>query len=225
MVKSVIVVDFCASLYGKTYTYYRTYGHPSSNSDDIGRRIVELSDSSLIFCGEASSGFGGSADTWISKIDKNGTLLWSKTIGTSSNFDHFNALVYYGYTCIVSCGYVWNSGAGGGVSFVCRWNANGNLLWQKECFNSSGSGFNARNMVTTLDGHFFGCGAVNSGSRDVPIFFKIHRNGCFTSFAMTSLSSLRGRSPKQSRGGCCVSNDGEHPVYYYNQKIKNKTYQ
>jgi len=190
MVTSVIVVDFCASLlYGQTYTYYRTYGHPSSNSDDIGRQIVELSDSSLIFCGEASSSFGGSADAWISKIDKNGNLLWSKTIGTSSNFDHFNALAYYGDTCIVSCGYVWNSGAGGDVSFVCRWNANGNLLWQKECFNSSGSGFNARNIVTTLDGHFFVCGAVNSGSQDDPIFFKIHRNGSLLSTVRTDQSS------------------------------------
>ena len=189
IVTSVTVASLSISLYGQTHTFYRTYSHPSSVSDDIGRRIVELSDSSLIFCGEASSNFGGNADAWISKIDKNGNLIWSKTIGTSSNFDHFNALAYYGDTCIVSCGYVWNSGAGGDVSFVCRWNASGNLLWQRECYNATGAGFNARNITTTLDGHFFVCGAVNSGSQDDPIFFKINRNGSLISSVRTDQSS------------------------------------
>jgi hypothetical protein len=52
-------------------------------SNEIGKSIVQLSDSSFVMLGYTSSFGIGGYDVFLVCADKNGNLLWQKTIGGS----------------------------------------------------------------------------------------------------------------------------------------------
>ena len=65
-------------------------------NNEIGKSVVQLSDSSYVMVGYTSStGFGG-YDIFLVKADKAGTLLWQKTIGgTDWDFAHSLQATFY----------------------------------------------------------------------------------------------------------------------------------
>lgn len=55
------------------------------NKDDLGHSVIEMSDESLIMAGQALSYSANSYDEiFLVKVDKNGNLLWSKTLSGGS---------------------------------------------------------------------------------------------------------------------------------------------
>ena len=48
-------------------------------SNDVGKSLIELQDSSIIFVGYTASEGNGGYDALIVRLDKNGNLIWKKT--------------------------------------------------------------------------------------------------------------------------------------------------
>jgi len=65
-----------------------SYG--GSNDEDEAYAIFDTRDSTIVITGSTASdnymvtGYVGEGDMWVVKVNKNGTLLWQKTLGSSS---------------------------------------------------------------------------------------------------------------------------------------------
>lgn len=115
------------------------------NKEERIRRITQWPDSNYVFAGNANSinfdlsgtvNYGGE-DFWITRIDKQGGVIWSVQYGGPGD-DRIYGLVRDVDGHIVVCGK--NEGAGGNISFsygnedvwVCKINyIDGSLIWEK----------------------------------------------------------------------------------------------
>ncbi len=109
---------------------------------DSGNSIIQASDGGYVIAGNTYSGDGditgyhGSSDFWILKIDADGNLLWQKAYGgTGSDWAH--AVVELDGGDLIVSG-VTSSGdgdvtrkMGAGDIWVIRLDRDGNLLWEK----------------------------------------------------------------------------------------------
>ena len=90
-----------------TILWDSSYG--STGSDGVSKAIWDVRDSSLVINGHPGAndymvtGFTGTSDFWVIKINKNGTLIWEKCIGSNTNHPYETAGI-----CIAPSGYVLN---------------------------------------------------------------------------------------------------------------------
>lgn len=96
---------------------------------DSAKSIRETSDGGFVTAGVTwSSGAGGEA--LIVKLDSGGTVQWQKTYG-GSGYDEFNSIQQAGDGGLIAAGMTGSFGAGNGDLWVVRFDATGNVLWQK----------------------------------------------------------------------------------------------
>lgn len=166
----------------------KCYG--GSNTDVI-TRIKKTMDGNYLLIGSSYSSNGdlssnyGSSDIWVSKIDINGNLIWSKNFG-SSTFDGGADIVETSIGVYYLLGYT--SGSLGGNhgqfdAFVMQLTASGIYNWYK-CYGGSGSDF-GEFITKTVDGELVIGGESNSMDGDVTVnhggydswAFKISNSG------------------------------------------------
>ncbi len=143
------------------------------SANDYIYRIRRTMDGNYLLIGSSYSSNGdltfnyGSSDIWVSKIDINGNLIWTKNFGSSTSDGGVDIVetsigVYYllGYT----------SGSLGGNhgmydAFVMQLTASGNYNWYK-CFGGSGNDF-GEFLTKSVDGGIIIGGESNSIDGDV----------------------------------------------------------
>ncbi len=141
---------------------------------EMGLSVVQA-DGGYILAGLTASNDGdvsgnhGYTDAWIVKLDKNGNILWQKTLG-GSKADAVNSIIRVdgGF---VAAGYTASSD--GDVSenqgetdvWVVRLDEEGNIIWQK---SYGGSGNDAANSIVQVDGGYIVVGYTMSSDGDVP---------------------------------------------------------
>ncbi len=120
--------------------------------------------------GDVSGHHGSPNDAWVVKLDREGNLLWQKTLGGSAS-DGANSIsptLDGGY--IIAGGTTSNDGDvtgnhGDADIWVVKIDGNGNIRWQK---TFGGSGFDLANSITTAwDGGYIIAGATRSNDGDV----------------------------------------------------------
>jgi hypothetical protein len=89
---------------------------------------------------QLSQGQGGS-DALIAKYDTNGNLIWQRGLGGSGN-ELFEYVTSDG-TYIYACGLHESQSKGGGDALIVKYDANGNVVWQRGLGSSSGDIFSA----------------------------------------------------------------------------------
>ncbi len=116
---------------------------------DFGYSIIQTTDSGYAIAGITWS-FGGGGDVYVIKLNANGNIEWTKTIGGDS--------IDYGYSIIQTtdsgyaiAGYTWSFGAGGNV-YVIKLNASGNIEWTKT-IGGSGTDY-GYSIIQTTDGGY-----------------------------------------------------------------------
>lgn len=112
----------------------------------------------------------GNADAFLTRFDADGTLAWSRQIGTSeSDFSHNLAVDAAGNSYItgVTRGSLGGPNAGLDDAFLARYNADGSLAWTRQIGSNS---FDAGNGVAVdADGNAYITGFIRSdlGREDV----------------------------------------------------------
>lgn len=144
--------------------------------DDFGSKVVNTADGGYLIAGLTSSSDGdvsanhGEYDTWLIKVDANGSKVWEKTYGGSS-WEGDGAI-----TATADGGFLLTAysnsndgdisgGQGGGDVVIFKLDASGNKIWTKMY---GGSGWDSpASIITTKDGGSIIVGSTDSNNGDV----------------------------------------------------------
>jgi uncharacterized delta-60 repeat protein len=106
-------------------TWQKTY---DGSGEDVAQSIQQTTDSGFVVVGWTESFGAGGRDSWVSKLDSDGTVVWQKTYGGSGEdvaqsihqtFD--NGYVVSGYS---------DSFQGKGHTWVLKLHADGSVAWE-----------------------------------------------------------------------------------------------
>jgi len=151
----------------------RTIGGPGY---EIGTSLIQTSDGGYAIAGFTISFGAGEWDVYVVKLDANGNLQWTKTIG-GKDFEDSYSLIQTSDGGYAIAGSTTSFGAGGEDVYVVKLDANGNLRWTKTI---GGKGDEAGfSLIQTSDGGYAIAGLTESfGARNGDVYVvKLDANG------------------------------------------------
>lgn len=100
-------------------------------NNDIGKSVIQLSDSGFVIAGYTNSFGSGGYDMLVIRTNKTGGLMWQKTFG-GMDWDFANCVkeVNSGDSLII-CGSTYSYGYGKSDGFIVKTDLNGTFQWQK----------------------------------------------------------------------------------------------
>ncbi len=138
----------------------RTIGGPNG---DYGRAIVQTSDGGYVIAGHTNSfcayGCPTYEDVYVVKLDANGNLLWTKTIGGADD-DRGYSLIESSDGGIIITGNTYSYGRGNTDIYIIKLSNSGNLIWVKTVGGTQYE--RARRIISTSDGGFAIVGHTSS---------------------------------------------------------------
>jgi len=142
----------------------KTIGGPESEE---GNSLIQTSDGGYAITGFTKSFGTGELDVYVVKLDANGKLQWTKTIGGKKE-DVGTSIIQTSDGGYAIGGYTESFGAGGWDVYLVKLDANGNLQWTKTI---GGKGWEAGlSLIQTSDGGYAIAGYTSSfgtGGTDV----------------------------------------------------------
>ena len=126
--------------------WQKTYG--GSKFEEPGA-ILEMPDGYIIM--EQTASFSNSTDGWVFKLDVNGKILWQKTYG-GTGFDEISAAQITSDGGFIAVGETTSFGAGPEDFWILKFDADGNLQWEKRHGGSNAD--EAESVALTPDGGF-----------------------------------------------------------------------
>jgi hypothetical protein len=151
----------------------RTIG---GKKEDVGASLIQTSDGGYAIAGFTSSFGAGEWDIYVVKLDANGNLQWTKTIGGPASEDGYS-LIQTSDGGYAIAGYTKSFGAGKEDIYVVKLDANGNLQWTKTIGGKNDDA--GLSLIQTSDGGYAITGLTNSfsaGGHDVYVV-KLDANG------------------------------------------------
>jgi len=135
--------------------------------NEIGHSLIQTSDGGYAIAGKTYSFGAGWADVYVVKLDANGNLQWTKTIG-GKDFEAGYSLIQTSDGGYAIAGYTDSFGAGREDVYVVKLDAKGNLQWTKTIGGSKRDW--GESLIQTSDGGYAIAGTTTSfgaGGRDV----------------------------------------------------------
>jgi hypothetical protein len=120
-------------------------------SNEIGKSVVQLIDSSYVIAGYTSSTGVGGYDIFLVKTDKMGALLWQKTIG-GADWDFAYSMQATADGGFIIAGTTYSYGRGNADGYIVKTDANGNVVWQKTYGGVNDDEF--KSVIQTADGNY-----------------------------------------------------------------------
>jgi hypothetical protein len=145
-------------------------------SNEIGKSVVQLTDSSYVMAGYTSSSGVGGYDVFLVKADKAGNLIWQKTIG-GADWDFANSMDTTSDGGFIIAGTTYSYGKGNADGYVIKTDANGDTTWTKTYGGLKDDEF--KSVIQTSDGNYALAGytkSYNDSLGDAWIF-KLDQNG------------------------------------------------
>lgn len=139
-----------------TLTWSKTVG---GGKGEWCSSIVQTKDGGYAVTGYSFSFGSGKSDFYIFKLDSNGKLLWSKTIG-GTDYDVARDIILTEDGGFALAGYTFSYGEGSSDLFIVKLDVNGKLEWSKTI---GGTGLEeARSIIQTKDRSFVIAGYTDS---------------------------------------------------------------
>lgn len=145
------------------------YGLASNQHFDA---IVNVADSGFMLCGIAENGGFGQDDWMVTRLDKNGDVLWCKSMGGTQD-ERPTTIIRTSDDHYVVVGWTQSFGQGGRDFMMMKIDTAGNILWTKT-YGGAGNEFTwvVKELWETLGGGFIFGGETTSfgaGSTDIMI--------------------------------------------------------
>jgi len=126
---------------------------------DSGSSIIQTADGGFIISGQTTSFGSGMEDLYVVKIDGNGNLSWTRTVGGTGT-DQALDIIQTSTGDYVIVGLTNSYGAGNYDFYAVKLNNNGNLLWTRTI---GGAGFEkAYGLTVDTDGGYVITGSSSS---------------------------------------------------------------
>jgi hypothetical protein len=144
--------------------------------DDWGCSLIQTSDGGYAIAGSTYSFGAGGDDVYVVKLDANGNLQWTKTIGGPKG-EQGNSLIQTSDGGYVITGVTFSFSAGSGKVYVVKLDAKGNLQWTKTIGGKWGEA--GYSLIQTSDGGYAIAGSINSfgAGEDYVYVVKLDANG------------------------------------------------
>lgn len=136
-------------------SWFKTWG---GGSTDHGYGIVQTNDGGYAITGYTYSFTAGNSDVFLAKFDSTGGLSWSKTWGSTAA-DIANSLIQTSDGGYAVTGYT-GFGAGNNDMFINKYDASGNLTWNKVWGGTNGEA--GQSLIQTSDGGYAVAGETYS---------------------------------------------------------------
>jgi len=134
----------------------KTIGGPETEE---GNSLIQTSDGGYVIAGATNSSGAGDVDVYVVKLDANGNLQWSKTIG-GPGYEIGHSLIQTSDSGYAIAGETYSFGAGGKDVYVVKLDANGKLQWTKTI---GGKGWEAGfSLIQTSEGGYAIAGYTGS---------------------------------------------------------------
>jgi hypothetical protein len=128
-------------------------------NDDRGSSLIQTSDGGYAIAGHTKSFGAEERDVYVVKLDANGNLQWTKTIG-GKDWDVGHSLIQTSDGGYAIAGETESFGAGDGNVYVVKLDANGNLQWTKTIGGENTE--KGRSLIQTSDGGYAIAGTTTS---------------------------------------------------------------
>ena len=145
--------------------------------NEWGNSLIQTADGGYAIAGTTTSFGAGLSDAYLVKLDANGNLQWTKTIG-GKDFEDGYSLIQTSDGGYAIAGQTNSFGAGGYDVYVVKLDANGNLQWTKT-IGGKKDDVGLMSLIQTSDGGYAIAGATNSfgaGNGNVYVV-KLDANG------------------------------------------------
>jgi hypothetical protein len=177
---------------------------------DASASLIQTSDGGYAIAGYTESFGAGKWDVYVVKLDANGNLQWTTTIGGTKD-DLGYSLIQTSDGGYAITGSTQSFIPGGGDVYVVKLDANGNLQWTKT-IGAKNENLSKSSLIQTSDGGYAITGLTSSfgaGEADVCVI-KLDRNGhacCAVSqtFQVGSGGTLSSPTPFIGSGGTLTS--------------------
>ncbi len=154
-------------------SFCKAIGGPEN---EAGKSLIQTSDGGYAIAGFTKSFGAGDYDVYVVKLDANGNLQWTKTIGGPES-EEGNSLIQTSDGGYAIAGVTLSFGAGGPDVYVVKLDANGNLQWTKTIGGKKED--IGASLIQTSDGGYAIAGVTQSfgaGKWDVYVV-KLDANG------------------------------------------------
>jgi uncharacterized delta-60 repeat protein len=147
----------------------KTIGGPGSQ--DEAWSIIQSSDGGYVVAGWSDSFGAGLRDFYVVKLDANGNVVWSKTIGGNYG-DGAHSIIQSSDGGYVVVGSTESFGAGGWEMYIVKLDSSGNVQWTKTI---GGPAFfdDAVSIIQSSDGGYVVSGYTNSFGAGGDDFFVV----------------------------------------------------
>ena len=135
--------------------YQKEYG---GNKDDFGHGVVATADSGFVITGQTNSFGSGGVDGYVMKVNKKGSVVWSKTVG-GSNYDVLYNVKRTTDNGFITVGQTKSFGNTAGDAWLVKLDASGNVQWSKKYGDGNINGEIGFDVVQLSDGGYAFVGA------------------------------------------------------------------
>ncbi len=145
-------------------------------NDDYGESIIQTTDGGYAIAGYTNSFGQGDYDMYIVKIDANGNLQWTRTIG-GPNDDRGYSIIQSNDSGYIVVGYTSSFGQGRNDVYIVKLDVGGNIQWTKTVGGPNHD--HGESIIQTDDDGYAIVGSTNSfgqGERDVYVV-KLNATG------------------------------------------------
>lgn len=128
------------------------------NSNDVFQTVIQLSNNDFITAGWSRSYGSGNEDIFVSRIDNDGNLLWSRTFGGVQN-ERGYSLAETSDGNIILAGWTESYGAGLWDIIVLKLDLSGIMIWSKTYGDNGNDWANGFSIIENTDGDYVVVGA------------------------------------------------------------------
>lgn len=139
----------------------------TSSRKDLFYKVINTADGGFAFCGYSTSYGAGSDDSYWVKMDGNGNVLWTKTLGGIGK-DRAQEIIQTADGGYAITGYTTSAPAQYYDAFIIRTNSAGDTLWTRRY---GSSGYDDANSIRELpDGGFIIGGQSTNGGTGLDLY-------------------------------------------------------
>ena len=147
------------------------------SGQSFNTRALTVDNSGNVYIGGRCQGASNSNECAIVKLDEEGVLQWSKTLGTNSGTDNFYGLACDSSNNVIAAGQYDASSQGGNDGILAKYNSVGGLMWQRALGGSGSNNDGFNDVAVDSSGNIYVTGKIALSAVNQFLIAKYNSSG------------------------------------------------